>query len=1133
MPPKNGNKFKKTKIPPEKEYPLLTLEEMKIREQKYNNKLMELTKCLKFIDDALQTISKLNDEQLLQDKWLDFVTCNPLPKPYIPPDIRLFYSKMKFLENESKDMTINWLLMVNERSVLTQDIYRKDLTYRKLNENIKANIGQEYNGYIKDSLNIIHRIEYFLDNDVEVAKCPINILRDIVDRKLFIQQEIMDLIDRYTYRVISSENSEMKSIDAITAEYSFKADNYQIHIWCIKNVAIRIPYLSEPRLLANFHTIKLLLHVPSTMLRENLVIRALHLDFDHLSENDKSLKQNIRFSKENLNAGIQDLYECLVQEWIMQIEIQDKKRNEMLKKHLEYEEKLQLYEKEMENKKSRKKDDETKKSKIKIEKPTKEPPNLGNDMLPDTYEDFLKEEQQQYEHFMETVYKPELLNLSEDEINLKKYFILGGIYQLHYIEKPIHYDFNTFNMTWHKNDSMLNVDKIVNVPDAVLNKMSKKPEIDTGRRLTKLKSNFEQQNMNKDTDIECPWFILTIDFPEYLCYWDEPIVCHFETFTETKPNKEKEQLPVSENKVIIEKLQVEPHTNGNELVQPDLKETIKEPSLIPRLTETKSFILKMKRLSHEQRKSQISLANALLQKGENVEYGANTLTINDFSLTSTLTKLQIRNMERHIIPRIISSYKFPKEIRLEEMEVSMKKPKGKGGKIIRKKQSETHQQLSNRQFTYNTDMQNEPERFFAFYPKVQPLEIMSYLKDMQLPDEQTEPETFGQLIQIVSNIKKKYRLTPKQILQLKAFELQIQTHNKLIKEMLRKRKLSLMSNSLGRLSVVSSRRSSKRLSRKSDKTDRKSKLSRTNIERNTKYSFEENLLPKEESSEILDTVVKDKEPSTYISHHWTTKYIIKSEFDREKRKIVIHTNRLGNFGFAFKRYEHFPFKYWSMEPNPNDPDNEVIFTLDTQYVRCVLYITAYGIRGHVTEATKTYVRNPKMYLIIDKPMNDYKEFKKLFKSNHLNIFADCDASFYIENGYFSEKHLSNELHTYSCMSLHGTQTKFHFSQWNRLAKRRDIILYFQHYQDTIENMVQVRLTPGEAYFVEIQELCTEDLNNIELDYILTWRNIESYSDLHHLIVAMHPAATDLRCKNPKLICFIRDLLSEIRPLSFS
>lgn len=76
----------------------------------------------------------------------------------------------------------------------------------------------------------------------------------------------------------------------------------------------------------------------------------------------------------------------------------------------------------------------------------------------------------------------------------------------------------------------------------------------------------------------------------------------------------------------------------------------------------------------------------------------------------------------------------------------------------------------------------------------------------------------------------------------------------------------------------------------------------------------------------------------------------------------------------------------------------MVFTLDTQHVRCVLYITADGIRGHVTEPMKTFKRNPKMYLQIEKPIKDLKELKKLFKDKYLNIFAEYDAGFYIKNG---------------------------------------------------------------------------------------------------------------------------------------
>lgn len=67
--------------------------------------------------------------------------------------------------------------------------------------------------------------------------------------------------------------------------------------------------------------------------------------------------------------------------------------------------------------------------------------------------------------------------------------------------------------------------------------------------------------------------------------------------------------------------------------------------------------------------------------------------------------------------------------------------------------------------------------------------------------------------------------------------------------------------------------------------------------------------------------------------------------------------------------------------------------------------------------------------------------------------------------------------------------KFTSSYWNRLAQRRDIIMNFVDIHDTADNTVLVRITPDESTFVEITELCSDDLNIIKLEYKPTWRNV--------------------------------------------
>lgn len=144
------------------------------------------------------------------DKWQNFVTCNPLPKPYLPPNIRLFFEKLKFFEEKCLEANIDWPLAVHERSILSQNIFRQDATRICLEKKLKPEFGLEYNQYINNCLSVIRRIEYFLDNDAEVAKCSLSILADIKDIKVAVQDQILDFVDRYTYCILCSEEAYMR-----------------------------------------------------------------------------------------------------------------------------------------------------------------------------------------------------------------------------------------------------------------------------------------------------------------------------------------------------------------------------------------------------------------------------------------------------------------------------------------------------------------------------------------------------------------------------------------------------------------------------------------------------------------------------------------------------------------------------------------------------------------------------------------------------------------------------------------------------------------------------------------------------------------------------------------------------------
>lgn len=62
----------------------------------------------------------------------------------MPPAVRLFFEKLKHFDRLNTEKTIDWLLSVDERSVLSQDIYSKDMTRRALVKEMRPNFGDEY-----------------------------------------------------------------------------------------------------------------------------------------------------------------------------------------------------------------------------------------------------------------------------------------------------------------------------------------------------------------------------------------------------------------------------------------------------------------------------------------------------------------------------------------------------------------------------------------------------------------------------------------------------------------------------------------------------------------------------------------------------------------------------------------------------------------------------------------------------------------------------------------------------------------------------------------------------------------------------------------------------------------------------
>lgn len=102
----------------------------------------------------------------------------------------------------------------------------------------------------------------------------------------------------------------------------------------------------------------------------------------------------------------------------------------------------------------------------------------------------------------------------------------------------------------------------------------------------------------------------------------------------------------------------------------------------------------------------------------------------------------------------------------------------------------------------------------------------------------------------------------------------------------------------------------------------------------------------------------------------------------------------------------------------------------------------------------------------------------------MNIFPESDASCYVK-GIICLKHFAMCQHTYSCLSNFCLTHQVQWSKWNRIGSRRTAILLSRQIIENRapEEMAEIKITPGDAYFVRTEELCTP-IDKINLEYHL-------------------------------------------------
>ncbi|KAH8395234.1 hypothetical protein KR222_003179 [Zaprionus bogoriensis] len=1098
--------------------PLISKQEMIDREHKYQQRIQEVIVSSAFIKEAFVEFEQLEAAKATQAHWEHHLRCDGLPRPYIPPEMRKFLAKRQSFQQFDYDHSVDWTLSVDERTILTQDISRVDRTRNTMKQKLDDHIGDRFKNDICMYLATLLKIECMLDNPSEMARVEFNLQMEIMAARKEIEKEIDDSFDRLTYRIIRMDGVYMNSTDAIVATWGYKCDRFDMDIWCLRDVPIRFDELKMPMMIAEMVNVGASVQMPLSVLHDCLTLRCIHTNFDNYSQYAKSFDAIIPDSMKDLPAGILDIADCLAHEWDMQLDVQQELLENMLQKREEYEELMRLITERTERAaKEAKNDPDAKSVKLPpIPKPTKEPIKLPPDMLPDAMTTFLDREHQEYLDMLDECYNPVNLKLKLSEINLRQYIILGGVFSIMFIRRSLNTHYEKFNIILHEDGHILHIrdDIVANIygHGEGDSKLFQRGSTLSGRAKSQIRLNLDAQKRKTTMleDDELPYFYVTLQLAQDLCLWGEPVVCQYITEME---NIESEESIVDEKKESIADKKKKKHSKLDAMkkLESTKLEAAERQSEFQRLASKEESI-------NVFRPTLISL----LRHSKAITLEQPLVPVGNFSLLKKLNHSEIRRIERYCVPRLISSFKMPQEVREE---IDFQRPKAKN-LLMRPRAAEVEETIDYGYIDFNYDDQHAPERLYPVFPDVE--HVFYDEHDLDENDDNPDPKSLFGVLDTFDAIRLQYNTNCWRIWNQTDFD---QKKGKKtiaatsVEHRATNQSLRLKSTNK---SVVLSRHSSFRSS-----TDDALHTSQTLLsEERTTHTEGDHISLTEEPEPQVEEPKEPEKPKVEVTH-WTTKHIFESRFDRHDRTMIIKTDRLGIFGLAYKRYEHFPFRDWSLQPNEENSE-EIILTVDTFHARVVLYISAQGVRGYVTDLAKGYVANPVKYLDIPKPVADFRVLHRLFYEKSINIFAAHDASFYIDNGYFSVKHVATEDHTYGAMAMHCKLMKFYRSSWNRLASRRNILLCMKNAKDISDHSdVTIRITPDSATFVEVSELCSDDLDVIKLNFRNTWRNLGNYTDLHQTILSMNPHAMDVRNKDTFLLFQIKRLLREIHILNYS
>lgn len=483
--------------------------------------------------------------------------------------------------------------------------------------------------------------------------------------------------------------------------------------------------------------------------------------------------------------------------------------------------------------------------------------------------------------------------------------------------KQVHVDNGQINMIWHNPDKQLHFEK-----DDERFSVDVKSRRYYRKRSTRMSNiNLKEEMLKEEIDPGHSLFVMIFLLPEHLCYWGEPIACHYEVF--------------EEEEIVRQEKSWQHHCRSVDDFKRSVAESVGRDTL--EFGDIGSLVVKASKLSMPPSQMKNMFSSVFIEKAtlteEDVFVDSGIYFVKDFLLNYPMNVNQARIVASSCTPYILESFKFQKEISEEEQEDFMRRRRrrNKLGMLRRKREEEWYTAKSPGLLSYDSN-QNNPEYLFANFEK--PISVIVTNTLMQFKDTlPTEPMTFYQLIRTLLLIKKLTKDTETQRVRRLPTVSEDGSKSGIRKSIMRDRrsllvkrpsvmtlqqKTSKKANIEKQESFVTFEKKMKndeqpiRRTLKSAGTDQgtgkkavfgkiqyseKSLTTREAQQQKTDSDVEDTLSLKSsiapDDDESCESVDKRGELKTKTTSHWTTKYIRRCNFNKEKNKYIIETDRLG------------------------------------------------------------------------------------------------------------------------------------------------------------------------------------------------------------------------------------------------